>query len=135
MAQEILYESKNLIIGYDSDEGWMYTDWIGYQSAGDIKSGGEKMIECLKAAKATKVLNDNTHIPGMWGGAAEWAGTDWLPRMVEAGLEHFAWVYSPSVLSRISASSAIKAGGEHAEGRIRMFFDMDSAKRWLRSVE
>ena len=135
MAIENLFESENIRIGYDTVEGWLFTDWIGFQSIDRIKNGGEKMLEYLKQTGASKVLNDNTHVSGAWGGAAEWAGTDWLPRMVEAGLVYFAWIHSPSALSRQAANLTVQSGSQHAEGKIHMFYDIDEAKSWLRSIK
>jgi hypothetical protein len=55
-------------------------DWIGYQTEKSVIEGCEKM------------LNDNTRVVGIWTPAAEWVGTNWLPRMEKAGLKQFTWV-------------------------------------------
>ncbi len=124
-----LYASDNIDIHYEESDGWLHADWKGYQSVDMVKSGCEEMLRHLRDLRLSKVLNDNTHVAGIWVGAAYWVATDWLPRMREAGLRHFAWVQSPSRLSQISANTAV----EQAPADTAVLFDdVDSAVKWLR---
>jgi hypothetical protein len=129
MAGELLYSSDNLDLYLHETGGWLYADWKGYQSVDMVKAGCEEMLRQLGTRKLNRVLNDNTHVSGIWVGAASWVATDWFPRMREAGLRHFAWVRSPSRLSYISARTALEqAPSDTAE----MFDDLGSAEDWLR---
>jgi hypothetical protein len=129
MAGELLYSSDNLDLYLDEPGGWLYADWKGYQSVDMVKDGCEEMLRQISARKLTHVLNDNTHVSGIWVGASAWVATDWFPRLREAGMRHFAWVRSPSRLSHISAKTAL----EQAEpGSAVMFNDLASAAAWLR---
>lgn len=134
MAKEILYRASNIAIGYNSDENWLFAKWMGVQNFDDIKTGGLKMLELLKAKNANKVLNDNSEVKGTFAEGADWAAKEWLPKMVEAGLKHFAWILSPSTLSQMSAQTLVDAGKERNDDPIQTFADFDSAKEWLRSV-
>ncbi|WP_229755103.1 hypothetical protein [Hymenobacter cavernae] len=85
----------------------------------------------MKAERCHKVLNDNSLVTSMWSDAAEWGGRTWFPAMMEAGLEYFAWVYSPNIFSRLSTDLTI----QHTTRPVVLTFDnIDTAKAWLKQM-
>ena len=132
MAQEFLFEETFIRISYDPEEDWIYADWRGFQRPPSIREGCEQMLLALKKCQTTRVLNDNTHVEGIWSAASEWIARDWFPRMRQGGLEWFAWVYSTSVLSQLSTDKTLH---HTLEGFVRTFYDVESARRWLRSIK
>jgi hypothetical protein len=125
----LLYTSDNIDIFHEQADGWLYADWKGYQSVDMVKAGCEQMLRQLNTLKLSRVLNDNTHVSGIWVGAAAWVAGDWFPRMQQAGLRHFAWVRSPSRLSHISTTTALE---QAPPGAAVLFDDLSSAAAWLR---
>jgi hypothetical protein len=125
-----LFAEEYLTIDLDAANGWLYTDWIGYQTEGSVKEGCSRMLELLKDLKLTKVLNDNTNVLGIWTPAAHWVGAVWFPQMKEAGLKHFAWVYSPAHLSQFSTNESIRE--TPVPDIIQTFHAIEDAKKWLR---
>ncbi|WP_207492086.1 hypothetical protein [Aridibaculum aurantiacum] len=111
-------------------EDWIYVDWTGFQLKNSVYAGCEKMLEILKQMKYSKILNDNTHVKGLWEHA--WVANDWFPRIAEAGLKHFAWVLSPEELSASLAGQT--AAITPAASCIKIFKEVDEAKLWLRSL-
>jgi hypothetical protein len=127
----LLFTEKNIQIFYDESEQWLYTNWIGFQSTKLVMDGCETMLKLLKENNCQKVLNDNTLVEGIWSGAARWGASSWFPRMRDAGLEWFAWIYSPSVLSQLSTDKTLSL---MEPDFIRTFYDLEEARNWLRSV-
>lgn len=130
-ANEILYQQANILIELNHAEGWLYVNWQGFQNYDAIMVSCEKILECLIETGYTKVLNDNTNIEGIWSGAAKWVGQDWFPRMHAAGLECFAWVYSPSTFSRLSAEKTLSLMNDFSY--IKKFDNIEAASDWLRA--
>ena len=126
--QRYFFHEEFITIEYDSNN-WLYVDWIGYQTEKSVMEGCEKMLDALIQFKVEKVLNDNTRVIGIWTPAAEWVGSNWLPRMEKAGLNYFAWVYSPSRLSQISTDESIKK--TPLPQLIKTFDTVSNAKEWL----
>jgi hypothetical protein len=124
----ILYEDF-ITIEYNEQFSWIYADWKGYQTEHSVKEGCEKMLEALKAFYCSKVLNDNTNVVGIWTPASAWVGANWLPRMKEAGLRYFAWVYSQSAMSRVSADESLRS--TDVPDIVKTFDDIESARQWL----
>ena len=131
VRNEILHRESNILIEFNHADGWIYVNWRGYQNYDSVIAGCEKILECLLEIGCTKVLNDNTNVEGIWSGASRWVGKDWLPRMHAAGLECFAWVYSPSAFSRLSAIKALHNTEDLSF--IKTFEDIEAASDWLRA--
>ena len=90
------------------------------------------MLDLMQKNKCTKVLNDNTHVLGNWSEASDWGAEFWFPAMQKAGLQHFAWIYSPSTFSRMAAHKSvdIMLGSITA----RFFTEKEAAVKWLQMV-
>lgn len=131
VRNEILHRQSNILIEFNHTEGWIYVNWRGYQNYDTVVAGCEKILEILLEFNCTKVLNDNTNVEGIWSGASRWVGQDWMPRMKAAGLECFAWVYSPSIFSRLSADKTLNCTEDPSF--IKTFDDITAASDWLRS--
>ena len=126
-----LISNSILTIDFDHTDNWLYVDWAERQDFQSVKAGCLQMLDTLKAERCTKVLNDNWRVQTIWAEAAEWGGNVWFPAMAEAGLEYFAWVYSPSLYSRLSTDQTLQ---HTSRPIIATFDDIDVARRWLRQM-
>src|SRR3569832_1279342 len=102
-----LYRESFIVVSLDRDGSMLYADWLGYQSVDSIRQGCEKILELMLKHRAYEVLNDNSRVLGIWRFAAEWMASDWFPRMNQAGLHAFAWVYSQTKLSQVSPDTTL----------------------------
>jgi len=125
-----LYSDPSIDILLDPETRILHANWKGYQSINTGTQGCLHLLEIMSAHKAFRILNDNTDVRGLWMGAAEWAAKEWFPRMKEAGMERFAWVYSPTKFSQISADTAIALMNPDAYG-IQIFHGRKDALDWL----
>ncbi|WP_299822193.1 hypothetical protein [uncultured Pontibacter sp.] len=131
MRNELLYRDDHLAIEYNSIGDWIYVNWRGYQNYDTVVNGCQKMLEVMKTHACYRILNDNSQVEGQWSAAAKWVAEFWFPALREAGLKWFVWVYSPSILSRLSADKTLKLA--ERPDYIQVFDDIDLAKDWLRS--
>lgn len=90
------------------------------------------MLDLMKKNNCSKVLNDNTYVMGNWSEAADWGGEFWFPAMQDAGLKYFAWIYSPSTFSRMSAHKSIDITLDKVTAQF--FTDINEARTWLESM-
>lgn len=127
---EVLYHASNVVISWNAGDRFLYIDWIGFQEEAALKSGGEKILEFMKEKECSKVLNDNTRVIGLWYHSVDWTSSDWFPRMIAAGLKHFAWICSDDVFTQLSSRRAIPPGNI-----VRDFASYDDALQWLLQQE
>lgn len=132
MRNEILFRDTYILIELNHIENWIYVNWRGYVNNDTVTAGCEKILECMQNTQCFKILNDNSNVEGQWSAASQFVGDNWLPRMRAAGMECFAWVYSPSTLSRLSADKAIRNVPDEYVDFIKTFYDLEAAMDWLR---
>ena len=129
MALQILLEEPNITIAYDHLNEWLYADWHGDQDLASVQHGASEMLRLMQQQRCHRVLNDNTRVTSMWSEAAEWGGTEWFPAMTAAGLQYFAWVYSPNIYSRLSTDLTLQF--TTGSPVVATFDDIDTARAWL----
>lgn len=128
--KKVLLKEKSIVIEYDSKNHWLEADWVGYQTVDSVKNSCERMLEFLKEYKCEKVVNNNTHVTGIWSGASVWVGRDWFPRMAAAGLKYFAWIYSESAFSRLSTNESLR--NLQNKEIAKTFESIEEGRRWLK---
>ena len=129
----LLYNTPFIQISFDHLENWLYANWRGPQNFDSVLQGGQAMLQLLQQERCHKVLNDNRLVTSIWSEAAQEGGQEWFPQMAAAGLQYFAWVYSPNAYSRLSTDLTLQYTPE--TGPIIATFDnIDTARNWLRNV-
>ena len=129
MALRVLYDVPTLTISYDYSHEWLYLDWHGELNDEAVVAGALKLLEILPLERCNKVLNDNTHITGIWADAAKWGGEELLPLLYTAGCRYFSWVYPEDTYSRLSADLTLEHN--NAGIIIMTFRDLATATAWL----
>jgi hypothetical protein len=129
-----LFSESYLRISVHPERHLLYGEWIGYQTVGSVQDGCNRMLALMQEYQAYKVLNCNEQVLGIWAGAAAWVATNWFPRMRSAGMLRFAWVYSPSRFSQISADTTLSLLDSNTHG-IKVFYDRIEAMAWLNESE
>lgn len=135
MTQELTngFGKVYLTTAYDSSNGWVYNNWVGYQTYAGIVAGANACLAPLREHACPYLLNDNRQVIGPWDHAVEWIVTDWAPRALAQGLTNFAHVVSPEALAAISAEAMhVGIGGRL---QMKMFGGIDEAKAWLRQAQ
>jgi len=127
-----LYKDKYISIKCNKANGLMHVEWYGHQDMHSVKHGGKLMIEYLQNNDCSKVFNDNRRVLGTWSEASDWAANIWLPLMELAGLEYFAWIFSASTFSQLSAKKSVI--NVESTSDVRFFSDAESAWEWLTSL-
>jgi hypothetical protein len=129
MKNEVLFSSKHLDVEYNPEYKYLYANWKGFQTFETIKQGGEKILELLQTKGARKLLNDNTSVSGPFTNESqEWAAKNWFPRMMKAGLTHFAWIFSSNVFAVLSAEKTLTAFESKTS---KAFEDFKAAQQWI----
>jgi PAS domain S-box-containing protein len=126
---DLEYRDGHLHIRCNYVSGCMEVNWTGHQSVKSVQKGGMQMVAILKRSGLHKVLNDNREVLGNWSEASDWAAKVWFPMMVDAGLEQFAWIFSPSIFAKLAAQKSYEQSDEAAN--VRFFDDMAAAQQWI----
>jgi hypothetical protein len=126
-----LYTDEFITMAYDLRNDWLYADWAAEQTEESVRSRCEHMLALVQRHRVRRVLNDNRRVQTMWSDAAEWGGKVWFPAMADAGVEYFAWIYSPHLFSRLSTDLTLR----HTQRPVVLpFEDFETAQGWLRAM-
>jgi PAS domain S-box-containing protein len=125
------YQDDTITLTYNQEHSRIDADWTGFQNLESIQKGCLRILDMLGENNAHKVLNNNIHVLGNWSEAADWSNTEWFPAMEKAGLQYFAWIYSPSVFSQLSAKKSV----DTLTGKVvfQFFNDAALATEWIDS--
>jgi hypothetical protein len=126
----LLYQQSNIEIFWNEEEQWLHVRWLGNQTSNEVQRDCEQMLRLLAAKNADSVLNDMTMVDSAIVGLGDWQAREWFPKMRGAGLQYFAWLYSPARVAQLAPDAALEAG---MPGRARIFDDPEEAKTWLRA--
>lgn len=130
MAAEVLFSESFIRIEYDSENKWLYVDWIGFIGYECLVDGCEKILEALVKKSCTRILNDNTNVTGTWPEMSEWVKKNYLSHLVSSGCRQLAWVLSPNIENYYSALEHLQFTGLDIE--LVLFTDLPTAAAWLK---
>ncbi|MFB9865278.1 hypothetical protein EFA69_01420 [Rufibacter immobilis] len=131
MSNSLIFKDTYITICFNPEEKYILGDWTGFQTKQSVQDGCERILEAMVQHECHKILNDNTNVEGIWSSAAEWVGSDWFPRLRQAGMTSFAWVYSPSMFSRLSTDKSLRF--TYDTTGIEVFDSIAEALQWLAS--
>ena len=125
---EQLYDTPPLSIAYDSAHEWLYVEWRGQHTAESARTGGELIVELLRARPCRKMLNDNTQVSSEWEGGARWVGSEYYQQLAGLGMRSVAWVCPPNWSARKSMETAMQFV---TRPTVVLFDDLASGYAWL----
>lgn len=130
MPREVHEETDLYTIEYDDDIEVVLFTWDEFASGAEFREGCEALLDAVRQHRASKVLTDTRGIRAHDEEDQAWMQDDWIPRALEAGVEHTATVHPDSVISQMDMEEMVE-GVEDAPHEPFLTDDMDEARRWL----
>lgn len=113
----------------DEKNRWIFTDWQGYLTAKNIKTGALAYTDALAKSGFSCVLNDTRSVRGPWDHSLDGVLNKRAPAAAKAGLRHFALISTPEILADGSAAT-FYAQLPAFHGHV--FDNLAPPKEWLR---
>jgi len=107
---------------------YIYANWKGYVDIHQVKQGGEQVLAALKHYQCTGLINDNRELFGSWTQAIKWLGDDYMPRLLDAGLQKIAFIYAKDPSARYSVDRFLEINDQYTG---QTFEDFRTAEDWL----
>lgn len=127
-----LSNSKSVFIEVKRDEAMdcIVANWIGIIGLEEVMEGAMAVINEVKEAGYTSIINDNRQVIGDWRIANEWLTNEWLPVAMAAKLEKFAHILSPYYYGKLSAEDLQAKIGDKLQ--MKIFQSEDEAIKWVK---
>jgi hypothetical protein len=122
-----------LTLEYDSENHWIYTNWIGYQTQANATEGSEVYLQLMRRYACPYLLNDNRNLTGSWNHTVAWVATEWAVRARNQGVTHFAHIISPDAMG--AGTAKMLHSGLSGYLTMRLFNNMLEAQAWLREAQ
>jgi len=131
-TMELYYEKSFVKISWDAETGCTVAEWNGFSYGEELKIGMNKILELVRAKKATKTIADLRKMRITSSEDQEWIFKDWTPRAIEAGIKYAASLVPESQLAKSSYDKTLPEAGSGI--KMVNFSNLDEAKKWLRSL-
>lgn len=131
MQLHLLGTTPCLTIYYDSQNDWLFLDWQGDLTLVLVQEACVEVGNCLLERPYRRVLNSNAQVTDVSLSVAAWLVTEFMPHSKLAGIEHLAWVGSPSLRGRSVVQTVVSW---LAQASIDIFHDLDEAVGWLQHL-
>jgi len=124
MHLHLLRQSACLSIYYDSHNDWLYLDWKGELTLTAVQVACAELGACFLHRPYARVLNSNLQVTNVHWAVAAWLACEFLPHVKLAGIEHIAWICSPSLRGRNMVQTVMNWLPQLT---VTLFDDMDEA--------
>jgi hypothetical protein len=127
------YPSFECAVGYDADVPCVIMTWQGYATSREFRDANERVLGVIAERGATKLLGDIKRFVLIGADDQHWLSTNWIPRVMQAGLRTIALVTPVFYFNRV----AVENVGQKLdpEALILQYFETrDTARQWLASA-
>jgi len=129
--------SENSTIDYDPSVPCLIDNRKDFFLSDDLKSymniGLELLIEMKKNHNRIGWIANMKLMPILPEEVAKWIAQDWIPRALEAGIQHIAMVVPEDVFTKMLFDELEKEIPLN-ESIAKNFLDIDTAKAWLKDA-
>jgi hypothetical protein len=126
-----LKSTPHIAIYYDTHNDWLFLDWIGELTLANVQSTCLEVSRCFLQRAYSRVLNSNLLVTSVSWSAVGWLALEFMPQLSPAGVEHVAWVCSPSLWGRSVVQRIV---GLLPQVAISLFDDVETAAGWLQQT-
>lgn len=125
------YASEKAHIFWDDVIEAVVIRWSSFAQKEDFRVALDKVIELAVIKKAKKALADNSHIV-VSPEDAQWMTEDWLPRLLDAGIQYAATVNPDKTITNLGMRNEIDQ--EISRLSLHEFEDIHNAVGWLSGI-
>lgn len=132
MATELETETDFYRIEWDDEIDTVIFTWTDFATGDRFKEGANALLEAFERRDSSKVINDTSGIQAHNEEDKRWLQEEWIPKILDAGMEYNVIVHKESVISEMD----IEAFSEQLEKlpyEHHMTDSMDDAREWMAS--
>lgn len=131
--RELVYEDDSRRLYWDAGVRCVELEVKQYTSIGDNRAAMERVLQLIEGKNATKLLADTANMGKVDDEELTWMETDWLPRILEAGVKFIAVVPPKALASHMVLDQMVTRVDPGATGHVRRFFhSAEEAREWLK---
>jgi len=125
---DLISDDRWLSITWDGEHRCLYALWKVFATSRELRDGGEKILQAIRAKRAPALISDNRRLAGLTPGDQEWFSGTWTRKAVRTGLRRIAVVLPPQGFGRYDSEDTLGRIGKkdfvtHAFDSVSEAFD------------
>ncbi|WP_275882813.1 hypothetical protein [Halorhabdus sp. BNX81] len=130
MAMEVIEETDWYRIEYDDDLDALIHTWTMFSNGEQFREGANALYEALKEYDVSKEIIDTREVKAHDEEDKQWLQEEWIPKMVDAGMEYSANVHRESVIAEMDMQETVDPLSDLPFENM-MTDDMAEAREWI----
>jgi len=130
MSTEVHQDRQKYTIGWDGELNAVTHRWNEFTSGEKFREGCEELLDVIEKRGASKMLVDTSGIRAHDDEDERWLQEEWMPRVIDAGVEHAATVHPDSVIAKMDMEEFME-GVEDMPYDAMLTADESEAREWL----
>lgn len=127
-------EAARLSIRWDEAHKSVIAEWTGFFNSPEFRDAATKLVEEIKARKATSTVCDIRKLEVVIHLDQLWIRDTWAPLALASGLKRIAVVVALHGLAKLAADGMIRLVGI-SRIETRLFNSFDDAMKWVDAEE
>jgi len=130
MPQRDRKETDLYTVAYDDDIDAVVFFWDEYSTGERFRNGALDLLEYIKEHEARKLIVNTRGIKAHNEEETKWLQEEWMPKIIDAGIEHSVTVHRDSVISEMDMEDFYEELDD-LDYESTMTDDMDEAREWI----
>lgn len=130
MPRQIHAEAENYTIELDPEIGAIVHTWTKFVSGERFREGANELLDAIKTHRVSKMIVDVKGIKAHNEADKQWLQEEWMPSVIDAGIEYSVTVHSASALSEMEMERFVDQAGDLPFTYV-LASDMDEARQWI----
>lgn len=122
------FYSETYLKTFRDDKGYIYVAWLGYLTLDQIKNGCELILSLVQSSHSHLMMVDHRSMNGTWSQSLKWLDTNFMPRLLDAGIKKIAFIYSKDPATQYSLNRFLELNDEY---QAQVFTNQKTAESWL----
>jgi len=122
------YFSETYLNAYYNERGYVYAGWLGYLTIEQIKSGCELVLSIVQSSRSSLMIVDHRLMSGTWSQSLKWLDTNFMPRLIEAGIKKIGFIHSKDPATQYSLNRFLELNDKY---QAQVFSNQKTAESWL----
>ena len=130
MSGEIHTDTENYTIEVDEEIGAIIHTWDRFAAGEQFRAGAGELLEVIRQEDKAKLIVNVSGIRAHDQKDKQWLQEEWIPEIIDAGIEYSVTVHSDSVISEMEIGKFVDQAADLPFTYV-MAGDMSEARQWL----
>lgn len=131
MPREVYADTENYTIEYDDDIDAIVHTWTAFAAGEAFREGSNELLDFVRKRDASNMIVDTSGIQAHDEADKKWLQEEFIPQIVDAGIEYSVTVHKDSVVSEMEMEEFVDMTDDDIPMTNVVTGDMAEAREWV----